>query len=239
MPTIPSLVATMLLAPAASAYTPMTTADCDAVAWPSNPRVILHLSEMDGFTADMEDALLQAIEDIHAELGATGGTTAGIAGFTLTTAPFTFRTQYVDPVPTIHVGFTNDPDEADGAAKVWKDNARCEITTANILFTNPSDSDPGLVDWRFGEPADEGEDFWMADHKLNSTAYFRISYLHELLHAFGLKHSPDSYSMMNYGTRPFANRADGKQVRPLPDDIEFLRDLYPKVATTRAIGVRV
>lgn len=233
-----SLIASgALLTVPTHAYTPMTTEDCDVVTWPSNPRVILHLSELVGFTGDMEDDLIQAMEDIHAELGATGGTTAAIAGFTLSTAPFTFRTPYNDAVPTIHVGFTSDEDEADGAAKVYKDNGRCEITSANIQFLNPSETNAQLVDWRFGEPADEGEDYWLADHNLNTSAYFRISYVHELLHAWGLKHSPDSYSMLNYSTRPFLNRVEGRQVRPLPDDVEFLRDFYPNSASTRSLGI--
>jgi len=226
-----------LAAPAAHAYNPMTVGNCSVVTWPSNPRVILHVLELDGFTVDMEDAMLQAMEDIHAQVGAVGGSTAAITGFTLSATPFTFRTAYNDAVPTIHVGFTNDASQADGAAITYKDSSRCEITSANIQFMNPSSSDPDLVDWRFGEPADEGEDFWLDDHNLNTSAYFRISYMHELLHGWGLKHSPDSYSMMNYGTRPFANMEDGKQVRPLPDDREFLRDFYPTGVVSRGIAV--
>lgn len=226
-----------LSAPAAHAYNPMTAGNCSVVTWPSNPRVILHVLELDGFTADSEDAMLQAMEDIHAQIGAVGGSSAAITGFTLSPLPFTFRTAYNDPVPTIHVGFTNNTSEADGAAITYKDSSRCEITSANILFLNPSSSDPDLVDWRFGEPADEGEDYWLDDHNLNTSAYFRISYMHELLHGWGLKHSPDSYSMMNYGTRPFATMDDGKQVRPLPDDREFLRDFYPTGVVVRGIAV--
>lgn len=230
------LLASSLSAPA-NAYTTMTAGNCNAVSWPSNPRVVLHILEMSGFTADMEDAMLQAIEDIHAQLETTGASSAAITSFTLSPLPFTFRTEYGDPVPTIHVGFSSDPAESDGAAIAFKDAGNCEITSANIQFMNPSDSDPDLVDWHFGEPADEGEDYWLSDHNLNTSAYFRISYLHELLHAFGLKHSNDSYSMMNYGTRPFANRSDGKLVRPLPDDAEFLRDFYPQNYASVGLGV--
>lgn len=224
--------------PAASnAYNPMTVGSCTSVSWPSNPRVILHTSEMRGFSYDMELALLDAMEAIHAQIDAVGASSAGITGFYLSSDPFTFRSEYSDPVPTIHVGFTSNTDAADGAAKVFKSSRRCEITSANIRFLNPSSSDPALVDWLFGEPGDEGEDYWLADHNLNRSAYFRISYMHEMLHAWGLKHSPDSYSMLNYGTRPFANRGAGKQVRPLPDDMEFLRDTYPEDRSTRALAV--
>ena len=140
----PPIVASSLTlaVPAAHAYNPMTVGSCSVVTWPSNPRVILHVLELDGFTADMEDAMLQAMEDIHGQIGAVGGSTAAITGFTLSPTPFTFRTAHNDAVPTIHVGFINDTSEADGSTITYKDSSRCEITSANILFLNPSSSEP-------------------------------------------------------------------------------------------------
>ena len=63
------------------------------------------------------------------EVGAALGVrVAATTGFTLSATPFTFRTAYNDAVPTIHVGFTNDASQADGAAITYKDSSRCEIT---------------------------------------------------------------------------------------------------------------
>jgi len=67
--------------------------------------------------------------------------------------------------------------------------------------------------------------------------YFRISYLHELLHAFGLDHSADAYAFMNYGERPWANRTGPNSIRPLPADIRKLRSLYPLGTTRTEVAV--
>jgi hypothetical protein len=52
--------------------------------------------------------------------------------------------------------------------------------------------------------------------------------LHELLHSFGLGHSNDTYSFMNYSAFPWAGGgvAETDAIRPLPDDAEALRDQY-------------
>src|SRR5262249_24959251 len=57
--------------------------------------------------------------------------------------------------------------------------------------------------------------------------YFRPKLLHELLHAFGLYHTTNTTSFMNYGQKPWINRTPDKMITPLPDDLAALRYLYP------------
>lgn len=60
--------------------------------------------------------------------------------------------------------------------------------------------------------------------------WFRPSFLHELLHAFGFNHTLTRYSFINHrgnGGFPWANRERDDAVRPLPDEIATLRRLYP------------
>ena len=65
--------------------------------------------------------------------------------------------------------------------------------------------------------------------------WFRPSFLHELLHAFGLNHTSSAYAMMNHRGDddgfPWGNRADADAVRPLPDDVRLLRASYPASGT--------
>lgn len=60
--------------------------------------------------------------------------------------------------------------------------------------------------------------------------WFRPSFVHELLHAFGFNHTLTRYSFINHrgnGGFPWANRERDDAVRPLPDEIATLRRLYP------------
>lgn len=43
--------------------------------------------------------------------------------------------------------------------------------------------------------------------------------------------------MLNYGDRPWANRVADDAIRPLPDNVEGLRSLYPLAGTRREVAV--
>ena len=170
-----------------------------------------------GYSGSTLSALQDAVRDIDAQIGAIGGSTARVESTTFTSDNFHLD-PYFNSTPTIHVGFANiyDPDPA---AQTWN-GWPCEhfITVDNVDWL-----------WNFGTPQDISADYytaglWDGSGKL----YFRISYQHELLHAFGLSgHPQDVYSFLNYGVRPWANAPVDDMIRPLPYDVQRLRSLFP------------
>ncbi|HLL84577.1 MAG TPA: matrixin family metalloprotease [Longimicrobium sp.] len=89
--------------------------------------------------------------------------------------------------------------------------------------------------WLFNTPSYYGDDYFNAEKHFTYNGVYSIygrgTLIHELGHTLGLAHAPASYSYMNYGNRPWSNRATEKQVELLPDDREALRDLYPAATT--------
>jgi hypothetical protein len=57
-----------------------------------------------------------------------------------------------------------------------------------------------------------------------------------LLHAFGENHTNDAYAFMNYNDFPWAGggRTEAEAIRPLPDDVSFLRNKYPGAGPARS-----
>jgi hypothetical protein len=88
--------------------------------------------------------------------------------------------------------------------------------------------------WNLGTPSDYYD---ALSYDSSNTLYLRPIYLHELLHAFGLHHSGDSFAMMNYGTKAWANRLPELMMQPLPDDAAGLRALYPASTTRYEVAV--
>ncbi|MGE0820866.1 MAG: hypothetical protein AB7G75_00370 [Candidatus Binatia bacterium] len=218
------------------AYTTRTQNGCNPITWASQPKVVLHTTEFAGpdFFQNLINLaqLTDAMNDIHEQFNLAGGTAAQVTGFDLSTDPFVYKTWFNDPTPTIHVGFTNNA-AANPGGTFWNVDSACNIVEAHIQF-----QDLSAFGWTFSHPQAHGEPYY--DVTLSNAAgdrYFRISYVHELLHAFGLSHSNDSYSMLNYGDRPWANRLQDDAVRPLPDDIEGLRALYPLAGSRYDIAV--
>ncbi len=223
-------------ATSANAYTPRTLKGCTPITWATQPKVVLHTTEFAGpdFFQNLINLaqLTDAMNDIHAQFNLVGGTAAQVTSFELSTDPFVYGSWFNDPTPTIHVGFTSDTTVKPGDT-TWNPDASCHIVEAHIQFKNLS-----VYGWTFSHPEVNGEQYY--DVTLSDAAgdrYFRISYVHELLHAFGLAHSNDSYSMLNYGDRPWANRPQDDAVRPLPDDVEGLRALYPLAGARYDVAV--
>jgi hypothetical protein len=221
----------LLLSADALAYTPRAFGGCPEITWDVQPDVVLHTSEAAGVDFVELLQLVDAMIELHDAVGGVGASSAGVRNLSTSTDPFVYQAWYGDAYPTIHVGFT--PDSADPIGSTfWDVDAACVIQEAHIQL-----QDDTLTPWLFGEPGVEGYDWWDVEHSLSTTWWFRISYLHELIHAFGAAHSNSSYSMMNYGDRPFANRVSGAQLMPLPDDVEFFRDQYPAGGSRAEIGV--
>jgi hypothetical protein len=168
------------------------------------------------------------VYDVMREFNAMGGTTASVdtSGINNNVEPYEANTPFNDTSPTIHIGFTDDPNEVDtsGVARAsakYLPDASCEYNEVRITF-----EDKSLLDWNFGTPSNY---YTATDTDSSGAFWFRPVMMHELLHAFGLDHSADSYSFMNGGWYPWAggggDMADA--IKPLPDDVRALRDLYP------------
>jgi hypothetical protein len=230
-----ALLATSSFNPA-HAYTPRTFAGCTPITWATQPKVVLHTSEFAGpdFFQNLANLLQlsDAMNDVHDQFNLVGATAAQVTAFEVSADPFVYTSWFGGGTPTIHVGFTSDPTAAPGAT-TWDVDALCNIVEAHIQF-----KDPFVFGWTFSDPSAHNEDYF--DAALTNGAgdrYFRISYVHELLHAFGLAHSDSTFSMLNYGDRPWANRSVDDRIRPLPDDVEGLRDLYPLAGVRREVAV--
>jgi hypothetical protein len=224
--------------------------------WPAAPRLVVHLSELTASGGDFGSELLMLgqMGDAVNQLNSIGASSAQVAGIDTTTEPFLFGSSFPETEPAIHVGFAS-------AAKITADagkfaagytspgiymSASCE-PTVTIEFP-----DLNAMSWAFNSPfalAAKGASYYDAGDKApfvagdtpvgaNGGTWFRPSFLHELLHAFGLHHTSDEYSMMNHrggndpnGGFPWANRADADAVRPLPYEIGLLRTSYPASGT--------
>ncbi len=121
--------------------------------------------------------------------------------------------------------------------------------TSLFLSDNPCERDIEVVEtgtsWDYGTPLSAGPEpagqlMYYDAGRANATGvdYFRISHLHELLHAFGLQHTSTGYAFENYGERPWRRWSSSDAVRPLADDVEHLRALYPSTGSYTDVDVR-
>ncbi len=236
-----AVAATTLTSPqVAAAYTTQTAGVCTSMTWESPPQYIVQSTEFwtGGGTLDDLSGLFQALYDVNVQLNQIGRSSAEVllTGYVnIDISAFEFGTWYNDAVPTLHIGFTSDPavipNGAIAASQIGPvDQATCTYDEAHIVFLDPDNQD-----WNYDTPQDTGEDFFTAGR--NDTAgvpWFRQVYQHELIHTFGLAHSDDTYAFMNGNDRPWANRPGAESIRPLPDDVRGLRNLYPPAAGSPA-----
>jgi hypothetical protein len=240
-----ALAAAVALAAPASAYQLQDATDtsgnvlCTPKKFASGAaaRVIVHTAESQATTSQI-NAVVDAIEDVSATIGKVGGSTANVTSVTTSTTPFTFQNFYGDTTPTIHIGFAgNRPASELGNTTYGTTNtSSCTYNESQIVLRDfNSVSGSGGTFWDSGTP---GTDYYDADPQDSAgTYYLRPVILHEMLHAFGLHHSGNTYAMMNYVTKPWGNRPDADAMQPLPDDASGLRDLYPSSSTRIDVGV--
>jgi hypothetical protein len=243
------------LAPLAVAAATLSSAASPALAsctkapsnWTSQPRLVLHLGELyqagtapDSWTVfGQQLEVLSQVSDAVNQFNAIGGTSARVTGVTTTLDPFTYKGSYDDPVPTIHVGFQPKAALPAGAAASTTTtlylSANCQQT--RTLELHDLSADP----WSLSSPfalSGQGARYFDAGTRAPDSAgggeWLRASFLHELLHAFGLQHTKTDYSMLNHrgasdphGGFPWFNRPDAEAVQPLPYEIGLLRDAYP------------
>lgn len=199
--------------------------------WATPPRVVVHTTEFENAGGEgLTDDLHQAVLNVNAQVGAVGATSARVTTTVLTAGPYDADSLWFDPVPTIHVGFDPDPDSNVGATRSFlSDN--CEV----ILGATITMRAPDAMSWNFGTPGDRFHETEYWDD--SGAAWFRPPYLHELLHAFGLEHRGNAYSMMNYGGKPWANRHFSSTMKPLPADVAYLRAEYPASGSRAEVAV--
>ena len=232
--TVAALAAAVAAPTGASAYTLQTTANCTQLTWSAPPQVVIHTGEFRGNFIELVQ-LVDAITDVNDQFNLAGATSARVINVPTVTDPFTFGTWYNDAVPTVHVGFTPTMSgNAIGAARIGPTPiATCDHDEAHIEFLDMDNQA-----WNLSTPQLTGEKYYETGKTDDTGAvYFRHSYLHELLHTFGLAHSADSYAAMNYGDRAWPNRPGDDGIRPLPDDVEALRDLYPAAGTRTEVAL--
>jgi hypothetical protein len=238
-----ALAGTVAVAQPAQAYRTLNAGNCTEVTWKSNPQVVVHLSEFwagGGSNPDDFGAMYEATYDVRSQFNLVGKTSAQAyeANVGASISPFKAGDWFNDPVPTIHVGFTDDPTDTSGAAGatvVPPPDANCQYAEAHIVFENMN-----LHNWNFGTPSEVGDDYYMAgEGDPSGNTYFRTAYLHELLHSFGLDHTHGAYSFMNYNYFPWSGggRSERDSVRPLPDDAMGLRHLYPGAGNRHDVAV--
>jgi hypothetical protein len=202
-------------ATSASAYTLKDgNGNCpDGYAWDSDQSIVMSMDLMPDLGTFFGTA--SVLQDVLKRVGYVGGQWFDIL-FPLSTS--------MDPVTSGNrineIGF------ADGLPASVLQRTSTTFTTNTCVILESDIRINVNRNWAFGLPGDHGEDFFDAGYPGPDGYYMRLTLLHELGHFVGLAHSDHSYSFMNYGGRPYANRDDARMVDFLPDDREALRVLY-------------
>ena len=213
--------------------------------WTTQPRMLLHTSELAATGGSLGDGLLllSAASDVMNQFNAIGATSARITSVETTTDPFSYEKPYSDPVPTVHVGFASTAkiaaDRGSTKSALGLTSERYMGSTCQPVVTIEL-QDLASTTWAFSSP------FASTETKQGATFYnagavdpaggtwFRPSLLHETLHAFDQNHTATQYATMNHrgdGGFPWANRPDNEAMRPLPYDVGLLRARYPASGT--------
>ena len=186
-------------------------------------------------------------EDAVGQLNDIGASSAHVASVATTTKPFGYESMtFGDAMPTIHVGFVTHKTHHGGQRRRRRRRSHLQDVHGRLL----ADGDdrvprrPGhvlVVQLAVREGDDRSRRPLLRRRRDRARrrapypgTWFRPSFLHELLHAFGLHHTSSAYAMMNHRGDdgfPWGNRADADAVRPLPDDVRLLRASYPASGT--------
>src|SRR3954453_15384842 len=227
--------------------TPTSTGNpsgCVLPTWTKQPRIVIHTATFNrgGAAAGDEAKMVDAIKQVADQFSDTPDLSARITSVTTTTDPYYWDTWLNDSVPTIHVRFSpqsaiTEDNHGDPAGGLTKTNANggCTISEAHIEFPQPTDAD-----WDYGTPNEAGERWYDPGETFGDNTWFRPSFLHEMLHAFGFKHVQSIYSFMNHrfpAGFPWAGGGDDGG-RMLPWELGTLRDAYGDNGASYAVGLR-
>lgn len=230
-----------------------TTTGCHYYTWPAQPKLVIHLGEFEsgGGDSSTESLMKSEVQKAVDQFNAVGGTSAKVTKVETSYAPFSFDKYKSDGA--IHLGFASQasfdavvaagglPDGTDAVTQTPVYG--CGITEAHILFP-----DVDAHHWTYLTPFTAswyaaGARYYDAGATIPTTGefyWFRPSFLHELLHAFGFKHAKAQYAFMNHrgdGGFPWANRPEADAVRPLPYDALLLRGRYPASGSRYDVAV--
>lgn len=203
----------------------------------SNIDVVLHTQKMAGhFTFMQRSALHRAMNDIHTRIEGIAGVDIKINSFTFSTSPYVHQDWYGNTSSTLHVGIVNNGDvNASGttlssvSGASFGPRSGCHYDEVHIYVKNRYT----IFDWFFSTPeySPVAEDYFDAGLRYyngsGEVRYFRLTYIHELMHALGFEHNPSAFSQLNTGDRPWGNKTKNEMIFPLADDIEGLRAKYP------------
>ena len=168
---------------------------------------------------DMLQALIDVVDDIEAvvaEYNSVRGLDLELVVGTGVLGDDNLDDYGVDDFPdqTIVIGFTTANNAPAWAPHDPDDD--CEYTQTHIYFRKSDD-------WVLGPPATTDVD----GKYFGGGISFRAVLLHEMGHALGLAHAPDTYAVMDHGTKAWTRGAlEVPQMELLPDDIDGLRALY-------------
>ena len=221
------------------------SSSCEFPHWSKAPRIVVHTAQFNrgGAQPGDEADMVNAVQQVANEFSDTPDLSARITSVTTTTDPYYYGVWVNDSVPTIHVRFSpesaiTDDNHGEAAAGLTTPNidwAKCTISEAHIEFAQPFDTA-----WNYGTPEEAKVPWYDTSELVGTDTWFRPSFLHELLHAFGFKHTTNHYSFMNHrfpAGFPWAGGHDNG-VRMLPWEVGVLRDAYGDTGSDFGIGLR-
>jgi hypothetical protein len=206
---------------------------CTFPTWDQQPRIVIHTAQFlaGGGNSASEDKMVNAIEQVADEFSDTDAMSARITTVSTTSDPYYYGVWENDAQPTIHVRFSpqsaiTDDNHGKAAAGLTTTHiVGCSIEEAHIEFPWPKDKD-----FNYETPWDvKGQRWFDTASTVNDHTWFRPSFLHELLHAFGLTHQTGVFTFMNHRSDagfPWVNRPADNAARALPWELGVLRDAY-------------
>lgn len=183
--------------------------------------------------------LVEIMERVHAQVEDIPGVNLSF-NLTIASDTMVYGELRGMQTPTLHVGVVNEHDRGAGTVGYTSRDLApaCVYHEAWIMLASETFIE-GLT-WAARPTRDErvgvelGSSVYYRDAGLKGeeisrdVVYAEPVYLHELLHALGLGHANDDYAMTNYGELPWTlNHLGEVAARPLPDDAQGLRALYP------------
>lgn len=229
----------------ANAFRPVGLENCDQLLWPrgARPEFLINPDWIDERMGPGQGAAwVEDATDVITQIDAVAGASVGPV---LRVDPTVVAEDVQDSADLINtISPARNSDNLFHAfvlafAALEFDRISCQILAADAWMAPNSIMAPGIPEI-YGEPYFDtnicldgvGSNLVNPDQEercggVEHPAYFKPILLHEMLHTVGLGHEWDDYSFMNYNSLPWTNDREARQITPLPDDREGLREFYP------------